>query len=172
MTAVDVDGLGADDAAQQLLARIRRAPARPSPPGRAPAPFVARPQPGERLRYVLEERVGELETRLRAADLAAEAHEREVRALQLEVALRAAYVSHLETVQGSLHEQLRAAGAERAGLVAELERLRAEVAQLGGTLEAMRRRRAYQLADRLARLVRRAARPLRAARRRARAVRA
>lgn len=149
---------------RQLVVRAGRSSRRVDPAAPTLA-LVARPQPGERLRYVLEERIVELETRLRSSDGAAEAHEREVRSLQLELSLRAAYVVHLETAQGALHQQLAQQAADRAGLLAELARLRAEVATLGTSLDLVRRRRIYRLADRLARVLRPLTLPLRLARR-------
>jgi hypothetical protein len=143
---------------------------------------VGRARPGERLRYALEERNGELELRLQEWNAARQMYELEFRALEIATRLQSDYVVHLEASQDFLRRQLLDEEQVRLGLSAELERLRVEAAELGRLrvefaevatlLRAVQSRRAYRYAAKMASVARKVLFPVLVVRRRLRARRA
>lgn len=134
--------------------------------------FVSRALPNERMRYVLEERNAELELRLREWGAAKQLYELEFRALEIAARVNVGYVAYLEARQDGLQvqliqeqQQLAHEGAVRADLLAEIDRLRGEIAQVSAHLHAVRSRRAYRLVDRAVPILRKILFPILAVRR-------
>lgn len=139
--------------------------------------IVTRAHPGERLHYALEERNSELELQLREASAVKQLYELEFRALTIASRVNSSYLAYLEAAQDSWQRQLADEAHVRAGLLAEIERLRAEVAGASALLTAMQSRltavqsrRAYRLVDRAVPIVRRMLFPLLYLRRKMRAL--
>jgi DNA repair exonuclease SbcCD ATPase subunit len=112
-----------DTALTELVAASRSAqvPATRAVVG-AKETLVERASVEERLVYTLEERINDLEVRLRQQAEAAQLRELEMRALENDLALKEHYVARLEQE----HAQIVAA---RDGVLVELDRIRAELAE-------------------------------------------
>jgi hypothetical protein len=115
---------------------------------------VERARAEERLQYALRERNLELELRLREWEAAESLYEMEFRTQEIAARVQMAYVAQLESSQGDLYRRLEYEGGVRAGLTAEIDRLRAEVAGLSGLLGAVQSRRAYRLINKLVPILR------------------
>jgi hypothetical protein len=133
---------------------------------RTPETFlVERARPEERLQYALRERNIELELRLREWEAAQSIYEMEFRTQEIAARVQISYVyeleSQLEFSQHEHHRRLEDEAEVRAGLLAEIDRLRvevaglyAEVARLSGLLGAVQSRRAYRLINRVVPILR------------------
>ena len=134
--------------------------------------FVSRALPSERQLYVLEERNAELELQVREWEAARQLYELEFRALEIASRLNVGYVAHLEARQDVLQEhqdvlqeQLAHEAGVRGDLLVEINRLRAEVAEISARLHAVQSRRAYRFVNKAVPIVRKVLAPPLAVRR-------
>jgi hypothetical protein len=157
-------------AARALLGALEKTPAGGASDDRDHHNIVSRARPGERLDYVIQERNAELELRLREAEAVKQLYELEFRTLTIASRVNVGYLAYLEAAQDALQRQLGEEANARAGLLAEIERLRSEVAGVSTLLVAVQSRRAYRLVDRAVPVVRRVLFPALYVRRKLRAL--
>ncbi len=104
----------------------------------------------------LEERLGELEMRLRERDEAEQLHNAELQALERDLVIKEAYVERLEFEQQLLKIEIGQVRERAAELFGDLERAEARIAELGALAADIQGQPSYRAAVRASRLVRRA----------------
>lgn len=136
------------------VATLYRFVARQQQRGVPSTPLADRAPLADRHIYELEERVVELEMRLRERTESAQIHDLELRTMQLDLSLKERYISSLEALRSSLEAELMrsrdergALDARRAEAEAEVERLGQELVELGNLVQTIHRRRAYRVAN-------------------------
>lgn len=166
MTPVpETDGDVAEGTAQRALLAATGSQVLQPDPGSMQGSLVDRSRVGERQRYVLQERIAEMEMRLRERAGLDDVRELELRSMQHEVDLKSAYIAQLEAAQHGLRLQLNERNEHEAVLSARLAEVQREAAELGALVTAMRRRKAYRLLEMLSVLARPVRVPLSYARR-------
>jgi len=108
----------------------------------------------ERMLYALEERLAELDMRLREQIEADQVRELEFRAMERDLALKDAYVTKLETERETMHAQLGQAFAHRDELFVALEATRSELAEVAATSAAIQSQLSYRASRKIAAVLR------------------
>jgi len=127
---------------------VRLATERPAPDDGPSAIPVERAGVDERLLYSLEEKVDELEQRMRAQAETAQQRELELRALQHDLALKEQYVIQLEAQLQAIEASRDEAATALAATQSELGETARRLAEMGALADAIQRQLSYRIARR------------------------
>ena len=108
----------------------------------------------------LEDRIAELEMRLRERDEAEQLHNAELQALERDLVIKEAYIDRLEFEQQLLKTEIGQVRARAAELFSDLERAEARLVELGALAADIQNQASYRAAVRAVGLVKRARRLL------------